>query len=166
MVDWGNLIKPVYIKLRLTTLLIILLILALLISCAVLYNNYVLHNWFFSGLSSATVEAVYVGDGFHPQTQLPDDAAQTVIQLLRSIRLREEPYTDAEFTGPGACYRIVLKSGIEFELMPYAGDPLMYVFGTNGYPVGSRNDPKSAAVYDHLRQLEILLEEYIETYCS
>ncbi len=165
MVDFSNLTKPISIKFRLSTLLIALLILTLLITGVVLYKNYVFHNWFFSTLSADKVEAIYVGDLYHPETQLPEDAAQVVITLLRNIRLEEEPYKNVAFFGPGAAYRIRLKNGTEFKLMAYAGNPLMYVFGTDGYKVGEMNDPESVAVHENILQLDKLLQEYMDTYC-
>lgn len=169
VLDIRHLTKPIYIKFRLSTLLIFLLVLALLITGVVLYKHYVFHNWFFSTLSADAVEAIYVGDAYHPETQLPADDAEKVIALLRNIRLQEEPYDGMRFVGASASYRIRLKNGIEFELMTYPGDlqggPLMYIFGTDGYKVGTRDDPESAAVYENMMQLEMLLQEYIDKYC-
>ena len=165
MVDFSNLTKPIFIKFRLSTLLIVLLILALLVTGVVLYRNYVFHNWFFSTLSADKVEAIYIGNCYHPETQLPEEAAQAVIMLLRNIHLEEEPYKNVAFFGSGAAYRIRLKNGTEFKLTAYSGGPLMYVFGTDGYKVGERNDPESVAVYENILQLEKLLQEYIDAYC-
>ena len=48
--------KPIYVKFRLRSLLILLIALGIIVSGVVLYKNYVFHNLFFKTLSLDKIE--------------------------------------------------------------------------------------------------------------
>lgn len=158
--------KPIYIRLCVSTVLVLLLILALLITGIVLYNNHVFHNLFFQNLSEEDVETVFVYSRYGQDlAQLTQEETEAVITLLRNIRLQEEPYKDVKLLGGfGNGYHIRLKNGIAFDLKPSGGDPGLYIFGEWAYSIGKRDDPESAAAYENLWRMEELYRAHMKKY--
>lgn len=160
-------LKPVCIKFRVRTLLIVVVILALIITGAVLYQNYVFHNLFFQNLTVAKVESVNVCHyAFQPKTvTLSEQEAEQVLALLRNIRLQEEPYTDFGMTGYPATFHIQMKNGRSFELQAaVVGERSVYILDGKAYNVGSFSDDKASHKVENILQLEELYNKYIEQY--
>ena len=158
--------KPVYIKMRVWLLLVLLIALGLVVTGAVLYKNYVFHNLFFKTLSSDKIESIsvygYYGKG---PTVLSPQEKEDVVSLLRNIRLREEPYTNYGLIGDkGVDYHIKLKNGISFDLDLSGGDPGVYIINNKAYSIGYREDQSASGDFENIWQLEELYSRYVEKY--
>ena len=160
-------LKPIYIKFRVRTLLIVLVILVLIITGVVLYQNYVFHNLFFRSLTAGNVESVSVYHyAYQPKTvTLSKQEAEEVLALLRNIRLYEEPYKNFGMTGFPATYNIKLKNGRSFELQAaVVGERSVYILDGDAYNVGSCLDDKVTDKVENILHLEELYNKYIEQY--
>ena len=158
--------KPIYIKMRVWVLLVLLIVLGILVSSAVLYQNYVFHNLFFKTLSPDKIESVsvysYYGKALTP---LSNQETEDVIALLSNIRLKEAPYVDYGVTGDkGTDYRIKLKNGIQFDFNLSGGDPGVYIINGKAYSVGYRDDPNASEDFENIWHLEELYRDHIKKY--
>lgn len=159
--------KPIYIKFRVRTLLIFLVILGILITGVVLYKNFVFHNLFFQNLSIDDIESIeiYHNVRLGETAVLSTQDAEAVISLLRNIRLEEEPYSDyGVIGGHGNDFHIKLKNGIRFDLQLAGGDPGVYIFNGDGYSIGYRDDPDTAEKFKNIWRLDALYEELADKY--
>lgn len=158
--------KPIYIKIRIRFLLVLLIILAIVVAGVVLYKNYVFHNLFFKTLSSDNIESVsvygYYGKG---PTALSRQETEDVVLLLRKIRVKEEPYTNYGLIGnKGDGYHIRLKNGITFDLDFSGGDPGVYIINNKAYSIGYREDLSTYPDFENIWRLEELYDTYVEKY--
>ena len=131
-------LRPVYIRVRIRTLLILLLALTSIWTGIILYRNYVFQNLFLKNLSTHLIEEICIYQEYQKDcTALDSDDTQAVISCLNGIRLKEEPYKDFHIVGDrGNDYLIRLKNGKSFVLnMFIIGDQAYYVFNQDTYPV-------------------------------
>ena len=158
--------KPIYIKMRAWVLLLLVIVRGILISGAVLYQNYVFHNLFFKTLSTNKIESVSVYSYYGKEsTVLMAQETEAVVSLLANVRLREEPYADYRLTGDkGNDYHITLKNGIQFDLNVSGGDPGVYIINGKAYCVGYRDDPNASGDFENIWQLEALYNSHREKY--
>jgi hypothetical protein len=158
--------KPIYVKFRLWSLLILLIVLGIIISGVVLYKNYVFHNLFFRTLSLDKIESIcvynYYGQG---ATVLSEEETEAVVSLLRHIRLKEEPFKNFGLLGDqGDDYHIRLKNGISFDLDLSGGNPGVYIINDRAYSIGCREDLNAAEDFENIWRLEELHSEYVKKY--
>ena len=158
--------KPIYIKMRVWVPLVLLIVLGILVSSAVLYQNYVFHNLFFQTLSPDKIESVSVYSYYDKAlTPLSTQEKEDVTALLANIRLKEAPYVDYRVTGDkGTDYHIKLKNGIHFDLNLSGGDPGVYIINGKAYSVGYRDDPNASEDFENIWRLEELYNTHREKY--
>ena len=158
--------KPVYVRFRVRTLLILLIVLGLIVAGVVLYKSYVFHNLFFQTLSIDKVDSIYIYNYYERgSTALSMEETDDVISLLRNIRLKEEPFKNyAQLGDQGADYHIKLKNGISFDLNLSGGDPGMYIINDEAYSIGYWEDQSAADDFKNIWCLEELHSAYIKEY--
>lgn len=148
--------KPVYIRVRVRSVLLLLLFLVLACTGIVLYRNYVFHNLFFQTLSENQIEGIYIYQEYQKEsTILSNEDTQDVISLLNGIRLKEEPYKKFGVMGDrGNDYHIQMKNGKSFDLnVVFIGDRAYYIIGEDAYPVEyNENCAAIRALYREHRQ--------------
>lgn len=158
--------KPICVKFRLWSLLILLIVLGIIISGVVLYKNYVFHNLFFKTLSLDKIESIcvynYYGQG---TTVLSKEETEEMVSLLCNIRLKEEPFKDYGLLGDqGDDYHIRLKNGISFDLNLSGGNPGAYIINDDGYVIGYREDLSATDDFENIWRLEELHSVLIKKY--
>ena len=158
--------KAIYVKFRVRTLLILLIILGLVIATVMLYKNYVFHNLFFQTLSIDKVDSICIYNYYQQgSTALSTQETNNVIALLRNIRLKEEPFKNYELIGDhGDGYHIRLKNGISFDLNLSGGNPGVYIINDGAYSIGYREDLNTADDFENIWRLEELHSELIKKY--
>ena len=156
--------KPIYVKFRLWSLLILLIILGIIISGVVLYKNYVFHNLFFKTLSLDKIESICVyNDDRQGTTVLSEEETEAVVSLLRNIRLKEEPFINYGLIGDqDNGYHIKLKNGISFDLNFSGGNPGVYIINDRAYSIGYREDLSAAEDFENIWRLEELHSEHVK----
>lgn len=162
----GFLTKPIYVRFRVRTLLILLIVLGLIVAGVVLYKNYIFHNLFFQKLSIDKVDSICIYNYYEQgSTALSMQETDNVISLLRNIRLKEEPFKNYALIGDqGDDYHIRLKNGISFDLNLSGGNPGVYIINDRAYSIGYREDLNAADDFENIWRLEELHSEYIKKY--